>query len=88
MADHPGGDNGNSLTGERGDHSASGRSQMRPLGIPAGSVRALLALVLLLTTCVMALLTKTVPDRLWSLTEMAVSLYFVGRVAHGKGGSA
>lgn len=58
---------------------------MRPLGVPVGSVRALLALLVLGTVCGLAAFGRPVPDKMWGLTEIVFAVYFVARAASGKG---
>jgi hypothetical protein len=47
-----------------------------PLDLPEGSVRALLALILVLSTFVLFLLNKTPPEWYLSLVMMVIAFYF------------
>lgn len=53
--------------------------QKPPLGLPEGSVRALLALVVVVTVCVMSALGKGIPELLGSLAGLAFGAYFLNR---------
>ena len=55
----------------------------KPLGLPKGSVRAILALGTTATTCVSYMLTGQVSKELLSLTTLAWGFYFGQKVATG-----
>jgi len=50
-----------------------------PLGLPEGSVRAVLVVILVGAICLMCVLGRAVPDRLWGFGELALGFYFVAR---------
>lgn len=50
-----------------------------PLGLPEGSVRAVLALLVILTVCAMAFLQRDIPDTLGALAGLVVAAYFSQR---------
>lgn len=52
---------------------------MQPLNLPEGSVRALLAVIIVSTTCLMFATEKEVPQELLILLSASVSMYFTYR---------
>lgn len=58
----------------------------QPLNLPAGSVRALLALAVILTVATLALLKMAIPETLTTLAGMVVAYYFKARETE-KGGN-
>jgi hypothetical protein len=57
-----------------------------PLGLPEGSVRSVLALIVTGTVCGMAAFRVPVPDRLWEVLLLTLGAYFVSRAAGPKSG--
>lgn len=52
-----------------------------PLGLPHGSVRALMTICLLLTVCVLCVMRQPVPDILQQAFLVSLGLYYGGRAA-------
>ena len=52
-----------------------------PLGIPEGSVRAILALALTGTVIAMSAFGRSVPGELWQFAALALGAYFAQRPA-------
>lgn len=50
-----------------------------PLGMPRGSVRGIVALMLVTTTCALFLLGRAVPGELMTLVGVAMTYYFIQR---------
>jgi hypothetical protein len=50
-----------------------------PLGLPEGSVRAVIALILVLTVCLMAVWGRHIPETLGTAVGMAIAGYFSQR---------
>lgn len=55
-----------------------------PLGLPHGSVRALMTVFLLLTVCILCIMKQPIPDILQQTFLIIVGLYYGGRAAAGK----
>lgn len=51
----------------------------KPLGLPKGSIRAILALVLVVAAVALTAFGYTVPGELWGLAGSAVGFYFATR---------
>lgn len=56
----------------------------QPLWLPAGSIRALLALVLVVAVVVMGFLGRIDANKLWDLGAIVVTAYFVSKAAQAK----
>lgn len=54
-------------------------SRNEPLGLPAGSIRALLTAIMLVTVCVLSVMKEPVPDILRDAFLMAIGMYFGAR---------
>lgn len=52
-----------------------------PLGLPQGSVRAIMTLILLVTVCVMSVRHQPIPDLLQQAFLCSLGMYYVGRSA-------
>lgn len=50
-----------------------------PLGLPAGSVRAIMTLLLLLTVCVLCIMKQPLPEILQQAFLVSLGMYHVGR---------
>lgn len=55
-----------------------------PLGLPKGSVRALIALMLVITFCVTGAVTKIIPQELITLVGVIVGFYFGSKAVTAK----
>lgn len=53
----------------------------QPLNLPAGSVRAMLALAVILTVAALALLKMAIPETLTTLAGLVTAYYFKAREA-------
>ena len=56
----------------------------KPLFLPAGSVRALLILILTTTTCYLALKQFPIPEDMWDIIHIGIAFYFGTKVAKEK----
>ena len=56
---------------------------MTPLGLPTGSVRAILALLIISTICLLAVRAQTAPDWLLIFAGTAFGFYFGARSNSG-----
>jgi len=48
----------------------------KPLNLPPGSVRAILAIAIVLGILLLSLLNKSIPDQLWTAGVMIIGFYF------------
>ena len=48
----------------------------KPLNLPPGSVRAILAIAIVLGILLLSLLNKSIPDQLWTAGAMIIGFYF------------
>jgi uncharacterized membrane protein len=55
-------------------------NEEEPLGLPKGSVRALIALALVITLCVVAGVTGNIPKELLGMVGIVIGYYFTMRM--------
>jgi len=58
---------------------------MYPLWLPKGSIRGLLALIIIGSTVTLTFLEREIPDSLWTLAAAVAALYFEHRRNGGSG---
>ena len=56
-------------------------NQNEPLGLPKGSVRAILAIIMILTICILVSLQLVVSDVMWGLAGTIIGFYFGQKIA-------